>query len=229
MSSRAIAIVGAALLLAAACTTSAPSQPPPSQPATLPPSGSPPPTSSPPPSVPPSDNATPSAGTGTVILHGTFTGHTAGATSSADMTAQFDLQWNFGPDDIHDMNAFTFLSGSFTSAVSIAGVCGGSKSASGALTPTGGGSLSSGGLQDQDYARVVMVDQRLSPSVAVEFSAFSSYYVQGPDPAGCADSSKFGAGGCPMKFQWTAIGKLKEDATCSVEGTGIQWTGHLAP
>ena len=70
------------------------------------------------------------------------------------------------------------------------------KSASGALRPTGGGSLSSGGLQDQDYARVVMVDQRLSPSVAVEFSAFSSYYVQGPDPAGCADSSKFGAGGC---------------------------------
>lgn len=227
MSSRAIAIVGAMLLLAAACTTSAPTQPPPSQPATIPPSGSPAPTPSPP-TVPPSENATLRAGTGTVILHGTFTGHTAGATSTADMTAQFDLQWNFGPDDINDMNAFTFLRGSFTSAVSIAGVCGGSKSASGALTPTGGGSLSSGGLQDQDYARVVMVDQRLS-SGAVEFSAFSSYYVQGPDPAGCADSSKFGAGGCPMKFQWTAIGKLKEDATCSVEGTGVQWTGRLAP
>lgn len=227
MSSRAIAIVG--MLLVAACTTSAPTQPPPSQPATIPPSGSLDPTQSGPPTVPPSDNATPSAGTGTVILHGTFTGHTAGATSSADMTAQFDLQWNFGPDDIHDTNAFTFLSGSFTSAVSIAGVCGGSKKASGALKPTGGGSLSSGGLQDQDYARVTMVDQRLSPSVAVEFSAFSSYYVQGPDPAGCADSSKFGAGGCPLKFQWTAIGKLKEDATCAVESTGIQWTGHLAP
>jgi hypothetical protein len=126
------------------------------------------------------------------------------------------------------MNAFTFLSGSFTSAVSIQGDCGGSRSASGALAPTGGGTLSSGGLQDQDDARVVMVDQRLS-SGALEFSAFSSYYVQGPDPAGCADSSKFGAGGCPMQFQWLAIGKLKEDATCTVAGTGIEWTGHLAP
>jgi hypothetical protein len=144
------------------------------------------------------------------------------------MTAQFDLQWNFGPDDVHDMNAFTFLSGTFTSAVSIDGVCGGSKSASGALTPTSGTFLSSGPLQAQDYARVGMVDQRLS-SGALEFSAFSSYYVQGPDPAGCADSSKFGAGGCPLKFQWMAIGKLKEDATCTVEGTGVQWTGRLAP
>ena len=28
---------------------------------------------------------------------------------------------------------------------------------------------------------------------------------------------------------WTAIGKLKKDATCTGAGTGIQWTGHLAP
>jgi hypothetical protein len=72
-----------------------------------------------------------------------------------------------------------------------------------------------------------MVDQRLS-SGALEFSAFSSYYVQTPDPAGCADSSKFGAGGCTMKFLQTAIGKLQEDASCTVAGTGVQWTGHLA-
>jgi hypothetical protein len=223
-----MAAVALLALLASACGSSGSPTPvpPPSSPPTVAPSEAASPSSLP--TLAPTDGATPSAGSGTVTLHGTFTGKHSDSHATADMTATFDVQWNFGPDDVHDMNAFTFLPGSFTSAVSIQGDCGGSRDALGSLTPAAGDTLSSGALQDQDYARVVMVDQRLS-SGALEFSAFSSYYVQGPDPAGCADSSKFGTAGCPMKFQWLAIGKLQEDATCADSSRGIQWTGHLAP
>ena len=161
-------------------------------------------------------------------MRGSFTGHSEDPLASADQTVELELHWNAGPDDIHDRQAFRFESGTFTFSESIDGVCGGSRSEAGPMTPWSDTFLISGDIQDRDQASVTLVDQRLS-SGAVELSLTSSFLVAAPDPEGCADLSRFGVHTCTLKFLQTAIGELQPDATCSDPSRGVDWTGRLAP
>jgi hypothetical protein len=240
MRSRTLGILGTLTLLVAACsggTTPAGATPSPtlvggagvSSAAPAAPSGGGPATSSTPATAPPTDNASPStAGTGTILLHGTATGHAVQPLSTADQTVAFELLWNYGPDDIHDIHAFQFQSGSFTFSESIDGVCGGSRSEDGPLTPFSETFLVSGEMQDRDQASVSLTDDRLN-SGNVAISATSSFAVSAPDPEGCADLSRAGVGVCTLEFQWLAVGQLKPDASCEDDSRGYTWTGHLAP
>jgi hypothetical protein len=231
-------VIGGLTLLIAACGASATSTPSPT-PAGLLPGTSPAPStvvpSGPPGSSRPLETgaatpgATPTGGSaGLVVLHGTFTGHGSDPLASADQTVELELHWNAGPDDIHDARAFRLVSGSFTFSEAIDGVCGGSRSEAGALTPWSDTFLISGDIQARDQASVTLVDARLS-SGAVELSLTSSFAVSAPDPEGCADLSRTGVGVCTLAFLQTAIGELQRDATCSDPSRNIEWTGRLEP
>lgn len=171
------------------------------------------------PSTPPDGEA--------IVLHGTFVGQRRDALVTADLTVEFELQWNAGPEDIHDINAFAFTSGSFDFSESIGGVCGGSRSESGALTshsdPTG---LQSAELQERDIVMLSVIDQRIETG-AVAFSVHGSYDVPNADPEGCGDLDRGGVGVCALEFQWLGVGQLESEATCS--GSAGDWTGTLTP
>jgi hypothetical protein len=238
MGSKALAAIGAIALMIAACGSSGTSTPSPTPgglvPGTSPSSASDQPTA--PPDAPPSQDTSaaptdpaPSGGaTRLVILHGAFTGHSSDPLASADQTVELELHWNAGPDDVHDSKAFRLVSGSFTFSEAIDGVCGGSRSEAGALTPWSDTFLISGDIQDRDQASVTLVDARLS-SAAVELSLTSSFAVSAPDPEGCAELSRTGVGVCTLAFPQVAIGRLQEDATCSEPTLDLEWTGRLAP
>ena len=172
----------------------------------------------------------PTAGTtSVVILNGTFSGHFADAIVSADQGVEAELHWNAGPDDIHDVNAFTFASGIFRFSETIAGDCGGSRSESGPLIlGVNPQSLLSGDPQDRDLAMVQVLDRRLTGG-GVEIVAFASFEVPTADPVGCGDLDRGGVSGCPMVFLQTALEELEPDATCTDESRAVTWTGHLAP
>ena len=162
-----------------------------------------------------------------IVLHGSFVGQRRDSLVTADLTVEFELRWNAAPDDIHDINAFAFTSGSFEFSESIAGVCGGSRSESGALTshsdPTG---LQSAELQERDIVMLSVIDQRIDTG-AVAFSVSGSYDVPNPDPEGCGDLDRGGVGVCALEFQWLGEGQLESEATCT--GNAGDWTGTLAP
>lgn len=188
------------------------------------------------PAIPPDDSAPPPSDgsavptgetTRPVVLQGTFTGHGSDPLATADQTVELELHWNAGPDDIHDPKAFALVSGSFTFSESISGVCGGSRSEVGPLTPYSNSFLISGGIQDRDQATVNMVDARLS-SGGVEFSPTSSYAVPNADQ-GCGPLSRSGVGICTMVFLQTAIGALQQEASCADASRNIEWTGRLTP
>ena len=170
--------------------------------------------------------STPS-GDGEVVLHGTFTGHFSDSLVSADLAVEVELHWNAGPDDVHDINAFALTSGTYEFSETIGGVCGGSRSESGALTahgdPTG---LQSAELQERDIVMISVIDTRLDNG-AVSFSIHGSYDVPNPDPEGCGDLDRGGVGVCALEFQWLGIGQLAPEASCS-EVSG-DWTGTLVP
>jgi hypothetical protein len=238
MGSRALAAIGAVALLIAACGSSGTSTPSP----TL--GGGPVPgTSDMPPTAPPGSTDAPASqdtspaptdptpsgdASRLVVLHGTFTGHGSDPLASADQTVELELHWNAGPGDVHDAKAFRLVSGTFTFSEEIDGVCGGSRSESGALTPWSDTFLISGDIQDRDQASVTLVDARLS-SGAVELSLTSSFAVSAPDPEGCADLSRTGVGVCTLLFPQVAIGELQRDATCSEPSLNIEWAGRLEP
>ena len=237
MGPRAIVWLGVMALLITACGSSGPATPSP----TIAGGGVPGPSSSssddtfsrpPGPSDPGSTTGSiappTSGGSRLVVLHGTFSGHSEDPLATADQTVELELHWNAGPDDIHDSKAFRFVSGTFTFNESIDGVCGGSRSEAGPLTPWSDTFLISSDIQDRDQAQVTLVDQRLS-SGAVELSLTSSFLVSAPDPEGCADLSRFGVHTCTLKFLQTAIGELQPDASCSDTSRGVEWTGRLAP
>ena len=238
MAPRAIAAIGVIVLLVAACGGTGPATPSP----TILGGGGPGATSalssdtpsgpvapSEPTSTPGTSTAPPSGnGTRLVVLRGSFSGHSEDPLATADQTVELELHWNAGPDDIHDSKAFRFVSGSFTFSESIDGVCGGSRSEAGPLTPWSDTFLISSDIQDRDQAQVSLTDQRLS-SGAVELSLTSSFLVSAPDPEGCADLSRFGVHTCTLKFLQTAIGELQPDATCSDASRGVDWTGRLTP
>jgi hypothetical protein len=239
MRSRTLGILGVLTLVIAACgggTTASGATPSPlggggpvdSDPGPAAPSGDPS-TASAPVTAQPSEAASPStAGTGTVVLHGTATGHAVQPLSTADQTVAFELLWTYGPDDIHDIHAFQLQSGSFTFSESIDGVCGGSRSEEGPLTPFSETFLVSGEMQDRDQASVSLTDDRLN-SGAVAISVTSSFAVSAPDPEGCADLSRAGVGVCTLRFQQVAVGQLEPDAACDDASRGYTWTGRLAP
>ena len=162
-----------------------------------------------------------------VVLHGSFVGQRRDALVTADLNVEFELRWNAAEDDIHDINAFAFTSGSFDFSESIAGVCGGSRSESGELTshsdPTG---LQSAELQERDIVMLSVIDQRIDTG-AVAFSVSGSYDVPNADPEGCGDLDRGGVGVCALEFQWLGVGQLESEATCS--GPSGDWTGTLAP
>jgi hypothetical protein len=162
-----------------------------------------------------------------IVLHGSFVGLRRDTLVTADLTVEFDLHWNAGPDDVHDINAFALDSGSFEFSESIDGVCGGSRSESGELTshsdPTG---LQSAELQERDIVMLSVIDQRIETG-AVAFSVSGSYDVPNPDPEGCGDLDRGGVGVCALEFQWLGVGQLASEATCS--GNAGDWTGTLAP
>ena len=163
----------------------------------------------------------------TVVLHGSFVGQRRDALVTADLTVEFELHWKAAEDDIHDINAFAFTSGSFEFSESIGGVCGGSRSESGALTshsdPTG---LQSAELQERDIVMLSVIDQRIDTG-AVAFSVSGSYDVPNPDPEGCGDLDRGGVGVCALEFQWLDVGQLASEASCS--GPSGDWTGTLTP
>ena len=166
-------------------------------------------------------------GDGMVVLDGTFTGHFSDSLVSADLTMEVELHWNAGPDDVHDINAFALTDGSYEFSETIGGVCGGSRSESGALTahsdPTG---LQSADLQERDIVMVSVIDQRIETG-AVAFSIHGSFDVPNPDPEGCGDLDRGGVGVCALEFQWLDIGELAPEATCT--GVSGEWTGTLVP
>ena len=168
----------------------------------------------------------PAAG-GQIRLHGQFAGSTVGPLASADQTVDFELDWYAGPDDIHDIRAFRFVSGSFTFSESIEGVCGGSRSEAGDLTLLDDTALAAD-LASPDQLQVAVIDTRLENN-AVSFSAFSGLYVSTPDPAGCGNSSSFGVAVCALEFGWLGIGQLETEARCEEESLGTTWTGTLSP
>ncbi|MEP7082856.1 MAG: hypothetical protein ABI841_07785 [Chloroflexota bacterium] len=162
-----------------------------------------------------------------MVLNGTFTGHFSDSLATAQQTVQFELHWNAGPDDIHDSNAFTLASGTFTFSESIGGVCGGSRDEEGPLTSyVNQQSLLAAEPQDRDNAQLLVIDRRLSGG-GVEFSVFSSFEVPNSDPEGCGDLDRSGVGSCPLVFLQAAIGELQQDAECT--SAGGEWTGQLRP
>lgn len=178
----------------------------------------------PPPSEGSAPPPSPSPGTRVVLLHGTFTGHYSSPFGqTADQTVQVEVQWNVGPDDVHDPNAFTFTSGSYTFSESIPGLCGGSRTEGGPLTRQSNQFLISGDLQDRDQARVVMVDRRVTDG-GLELDLSSGFQVPNGE-AGCDGGDTGGVSGCRLLFLQTAADKVQTDATCTVGGT--TWTGHL--
>jgi hypothetical protein len=182
------------------------------------------------PSCTTSDPCEPSASagaTGVVILNGTFSGHFTDGFVTADQGVEAQLHWNAGPDDIHDINAFTFASGGFTFSETIAGDCGGSRTEGGPLAiGVNPQSLLSGDPQSRDLAMVQVQDRRLTGG-GVEIVAFASFAVSNADPAGCGDLDRGGVSGCPMVFLQTALGELQQDATCTNESRTVTWTGSL--
>jgi hypothetical protein len=161
------------------------------------------------------------------VLRGTFTGHHSDPLSTADQTVQVELHWNAGPDDIHDANAFTLTSGSFTFSEAIGGVCGGSRTEAGPMRSfVNPQSLLSADPQDRNNAQVGVIDRRITGG-GVEFTVFSSFEVPNADPEGCGDLDRSGVGSCSLVFLQTGIGTLQEDARCT--GASGDWTGHLAP
>jgi hypothetical protein len=159
-----------------------------------------------------------------VFLHGAFTGHYSYLGTTADQTVQVEVRWNVGPDDVHDPNAFTFTSGSYTFSASIAGVCGGSLSLDGPLTRQSSQSLIRGKPQDrQDLVNVVMVDKRLTDA-GVGLALSSGFQVPNGE-AGCDGGLIAAVPGCSLLFLQTAADRLQTDAACT-QAT-ITWTGHL--
>lgn len=167
------------------------------------------------------------AASGVIRLHGRFVGRTVGPLASADQTVDFELDWYAGPDDIHDMRAFRFVSGAFTFSESIEGVCGGSRSEAGDLSLLDDTALAAD-LTSPDQLQVALIDTRLENN-AVSFSAFSGLYVSEPDPAGCGNSSSFGVAVCALEFAWLGVGQLESEARCEDESLGTVWSGTLSP
>lgn len=205
----AVAMSALALLLSGCGSTAPPNDgtavpPPPSE------------GSAPPPSPPP--------GTRVVPLHGTFTGNYSFLGTTADITVQVEVRWNVGPDDVHDPNAFTFTSGSYTFSESIPGVCGGSRTEGGPLTLFTSQSLTHGEPQDrEDIVNVGMVDRRVTDG-GLQLGLSSSFQV--PNGAGgCDGGLSAGVGLCSLLFLQTAADKVQTDATCTVSAS--TWTGHL--
>lgn len=163
----------------------------------------------------------------TIVLHGTFVGQRRDVLVTADLTVEFELHWKAAADDIHDITAFALSDGTYEFSETIGGVCGGTRSESGALTshsdPTG---LQSAELQERDIVMLSVIDTRLDNG-AVSFSIHGSYDVPNPDPDGCGDLDRGGVGVCALEFQWLGIGQLASEATCS--GNSGDWTGSLVP
>ncbi len=226
MRSRAVVALCAMTLVATACGGSAGTgQPTPTATQVLPDPGG----GSQPPNPGSSSEVRPSAPPDgqTVLLHGTFVGQWRDALVTADLTVEFELRWNAAEDDIHDINAFAFTSGSYEFSETIDGVCGGQRSESGELTshsdPTG---LQSAELQERDIVVLSVIDQRLDTG-NVAFAVHGSYDVPNADPEGCGDLDRGGVGVCALEFQWLAVGQLEPEATCS--GTSVTWSGQLVP
>jgi len=163
-----------------------------------------------------------------ITLHGTFTGHSSDDTrATADLTIEVEVRWNAGPDDIHDRNAFTLTSGSFTFSETIAGVCGGSRTVEGSLiSSTNDQSLDYADPQERDNVHVSVIDQRKETG-GVQFAISGSFDVPNPDPEGCGDGDRYGVGGCGLVFLATGIGQLQREASCT--GAAGDWTGQLQP
>ncbi len=158
------------------------------------------------------------------MIHATFTGHATDPLATADQMVTAEIVWKTGPDSIHDIEAFTFTSGSFTFSESIDGVCGGTRSEAGPMTVLSGTALVSGDPQDIDSAKAVMIDRRIEESL-LEFSVFSGFAVPNAD-AGCGELSRSGVGGCRLLFHLVTLDSLEPDATCDNQA-GSTWTGHL--
>jgi hypothetical protein len=186
------------------------------------------PSGSAPPSEPGPSDAPPSTPPeGVITLSGTMTGHASGPLSSADQTAQFELEWHAGPDDVHDIRAFRFQSGSYTASVSIEGVCGGSRSEAGAFDVVDDTAMSVD-LGPDDQIVVQLIDSRVETG-DVLISGFTGLYVQEPDPAGCGNSSSYGMPVCALEFGWLDVGVLEEQAHCEDASLGVVWDGTLVP
>jgi hypothetical protein len=146
---------------------------------------------------------------------------------TADLAVEVELHWNAGPDDVHDINAFTLTSGTYDFSETIGGVCGGSRSESGPLTAHGSpAGLESAELQERDIVMVSVVDRRLETG-DVAFSIHGYFDVPNPDPEGCGDLDRGGVGVCALEFQWLGIGQLAPEDSCS--DTPGDWTGTLVP
>lgn len=220
--------VAALALLVAACGSAGPSATSTAGPAviTTAPGITAPPESQPPCVDPASCNTELPASNGRVlVIRGTFSGHFSDPLATADQTVDVEFLWHVGPDDIHDRDAFTFTSGSYTFSESIGGVCGGTRTEAGLLQPQGNQSLISGDPQDRDLARVSMIDRRITDGF-LEFSLFSNFGVPNPDAEGCGPLSRSGVGSCSLKFPQLAADRLQADATCTNQA-GTTWTGHL--
>lgn len=162
-----------------------------------------------------------------VTLHGTFSGHYSDSLATADLTIEVEVRWNAGPDDIHDRNAFTLTSGSFTFSETISGVCGGSRSVDGTLTSfVNEQSLLYADPRERDNVHVSVIDQRMETG-GVQFAVSGYFDVPNADPEGCGDLDRSGVGTCGLVFLATAIGELQREATCT--GPSGDWTGRLQP
>lgn len=226
MRSRAVPALCAIALTLSGCGAAAPSGSP-SPGLNLPGGQSAPPASLPGTAGPTSAATATPGGARVVTLHGTFTGHFADPLATADLTVEVEVRWNAGPDDIHDINAFTLSSGSFTFSESIDGVCGGSRSEEGPLTSfVNEQSLFSADPQERDNVQVSVIDQRMETG-GVQFAISGSFDVPNADPEGCGDLDRSGVGTCGLVFLWTAIGELQPEATCT--GASGDWTGRLQP
>ena len=183
--------------------------------------------SSGPQSVAPDPSPASSSAAGVITLQGHLVGHTEQPLSTADQTVDVEIVWNAGPDDIHDLLAFRFTTGSYTFSESIDGVCGGSFSSDGPLVLLSETSMEAD-LGPEDQLAVQVIDQRLETG-AVVLNSFSGVYVSEPDPAGCNELSKAGLISCPLEFAWLGVGQLETEATCDDESRGARWTGTLIP
>ena len=168
-----------------------------------------------------------SPGGDVITLHGTFTGHSSDGGKTADLTIEVEVRWNAGPEDIHDRNAFTLTSGSFTFSETIPGVCGGSRTEEGLLTSSiTDQSLLYADPQERDNVSASVIDQRKETG-GVQFALWGSFDVPNPDPEGCGDGDRYGVGGCGLVFLAIGMGELQREATCT--GAGDNWTGQLQP
>ena len=218
MRSLIVASISGIALVASGCgSTSAPPPAPPSQERPSAPSSG---------TTPPSFEATRTATASSrlIVITGTFTGHREDGLVTADQTVEVEVHWRSAPDDIHEPEAFTFVSGSYTFSESISGVCGGSRSEGGPLNVVGPQTLFSGEPQDRDQAQIVMVDRRLDGG-GLEFAASSSFRVPNAD-ASCDFLSVGGVNSCSLLFRLTALDRLAPDAECTNESDST-WTGRL--